>query len=80
LSGHFQSHKLDICPDTTGDRISLFGFSRGAFTARALAGMLFKVRYWGVVISEKLRTPIPGRTSPTWELATSLVRLPAVRG
>ncbi|KAG8792947.1 hypothetical protein FRC12_004392 [Ceratobasidium sp. 428] len=28
---------------TDGDRISLFGFSRGAYTARALAGMLHKV-------------------------------------
>jgi uncharacterized protein (DUF2235 family) len=27
----------------SGDRICLFGFSRGAYTARALAGMLFKV-------------------------------------
>lgn len=27
-----------------GDRICLFGFSRGAYTARALAGMLHKVR------------------------------------
>lgn len=26
-----------------GDRICLFGFSRGAYTARALAGMLHKV-------------------------------------
>ena len=26
-----------------GDRISIFGFSRGAYTARALAGMLHKV-------------------------------------
>lgn len=26
-----------------GDRVCLFGFSRGAYTARALAGMLFKV-------------------------------------
>ncbi|QRV79029.1 hypothetical protein RhiJN_07044 [Ceratobasidium sp. AG-Ba] len=29
--------------DTEGDRISMFGFSRGAYTARALAGMLHKV-------------------------------------
>ncbi|KAF8747226.1 hypothetical protein RHS01_09650 [Rhizoctonia solani] len=29
--------------DSEGDRISLFGFSRGAYTARALAGMLHKV-------------------------------------
>ncbi|QRV93686.1 choline transport protein [Ceratobasidium sp. AG-Ba] len=28
---------------TEGDRISMFGFSRGAYTARALAGMLHKV-------------------------------------
>ncbi|THH16718.1 hypothetical protein EW146_g3969 [Bondarzewia mesenterica] len=27
----------------TGDKVCLFGFSRGAYTARALAGMLFKV-------------------------------------
>ncbi|KAJ3867251.1 hypothetical protein EV359DRAFT_78738 [Lentinula novae-zelandiae] len=27
----------------TGDKICLFGFSRGAYTARALAGMLYKV-------------------------------------
>ena len=31
--------------DTEGDRICLFGFSRGAYTARALAGMLHKVRW-----------------------------------
>lgn len=30
--------------DTVGDKICLFGFSRGAYTARALAGMLNKVR------------------------------------
>ena len=29
--------------DTQGDKICLFGFSRGAYTARALAGMLQKV-------------------------------------
>lgn len=29
--------------DKKGDRISLFGFSRGAYTARALAGMIEKV-------------------------------------
>ena len=35
-----------FCPgdeDTEPDRVFLFGFSRGAFTARALAGMLFKM-------------------------------------
>ncbi|KAF8587599.1 hypothetical protein K439DRAFT_1385725 [Ramaria rubella] len=33
-----------------GDRICLFGFSRGAYTARALAGMLYKV---------SARSPVP---------------------
>lgn len=30
--------------DKAGDKICLFGFSRGAYTARALAGMIKKVR------------------------------------
>lgn len=29
--------------DRNGDRICIFGFSRGAYTARALAGMIEKV-------------------------------------
>lgn len=29
--------------DTDGDKICIFGFSRGAYTARAVAGMLQKV-------------------------------------
>ena len=29
---------------TKGDKICIFGFSRGAYTARCLAGMLHKVR------------------------------------
>ena len=32
-----------IRSDCAGDQICIFGFSRGAFTARALAGMLQKV-------------------------------------
>ena len=32
-----------VAKDTTGDRICLFGFSRGGYTARALAGMLHRV-------------------------------------
>lgn len=33
--------------DKEGDKICIFGFSRGAYTARALAGMIHKVRsYW----------------------------------
>lgn len=30
----------------TSDRICLFGFSRGAYTARALAGFIHKVSYY----------------------------------
>jgi uncharacterized protein (DUF2235 family) len=29
--------------DKSGDRICIFGFSRGAYTARGLAGMIHKV-------------------------------------
>ncbi|KAJ7720871.1 hypothetical protein DFH07DRAFT_907066 [Mycena maculata] len=32
-----------IILDTAGDRICIFGFSRGAYTARSLAGMIHKV-------------------------------------
>ncbi len=32
-----------ISTDKAGDRICIFGFSRGAYTARALAGMIHKV-------------------------------------
>lgn len=32
-----------IYTDKAGDRICIFGFSRGAYTARALAGMIHKV-------------------------------------
>ncbi|KAL4070334.1 hypothetical protein J3A83DRAFT_4358565 [Scleroderma citrinum] len=34
---------MQNCTYEAGDRICLFGFSRGAYTARALAGMLHKV-------------------------------------
>jgi hypothetical protein len=34
---------ISISSDTSGDRICIFGFSRGAYTARALAGMIHKV-------------------------------------
>ena len=38
------SHWINrIKPDKRGDRICIFGFSRGAYTARALAGMIEKV-------------------------------------
>ena len=30
---------ITILPDNAGDKICIFGFSRGAYTARALAGM-----------------------------------------
>jgi uncharacterized protein (DUF2235 family) len=37
------SHGLIVSPDRTNDKICIFGFSRGAYTARALAGMIHKV-------------------------------------
>ena len=40
---HVYSSPLFIRTDEAGDKICLFGFSRGAYTARALAGMLHKV-------------------------------------
>lgn len=33
-----------VITDEAGDKICIFGFSRGAYTARALAGMVHKVR------------------------------------
>ena len=38
----FTDHSLPV--DEAGDRICIFGFSRGAYTARGLAGMIHKVR------------------------------------
>lgn len=35
--------KKSLSLDKRGDRICIFGFSRGAYTARALAGMIEKV-------------------------------------
>lgn len=37
------AHQIPFRTDMDGDRICIFGFSRGAYTARALAGMLHKV-------------------------------------
>ncbi|KAI5998211.1 hypothetical protein EDD15DRAFT_2409066 [Pisolithus albus] len=39
VGNHLDAHVMD----QAGDKICLFGFSRGAYTARALAGMLHKV-------------------------------------
>ena len=36
-------HAYYVQPDHVGDQICIFGFSRGAYTARALAGMVQKV-------------------------------------
>ena len=41
LNSSFQAYH--VRSDRAGDNICIFGFSRGAFTARALAGMLQKV-------------------------------------
>lgn len=39
-STHVHSHLSPLTNNEAGDKIALFGFSRGAFTARVLAGML----------------------------------------
>ncbi|KIY61728.1 hypothetical protein CYLTODRAFT_405329 [Cylindrobasidium torrendii FP15055 ss-10] len=48
MAWHLDAHVMDgyeflMQNYQTGDRICLFGFSRGAYTARGLAGMLHKV-------------------------------------
>lgn len=40
VQGGYTFLMQNYCP---GDKICIFGFSRGAYTARALAGMLHKV-------------------------------------
>ena len=48
-------YRVDVS-DEAGDKICLFGFSRGAYTARALAGMVHKVRI--IAINLSLRSSI----------------------
>lgn len=40
---HVPLFVLTFGKDKEGDKICIFGFSRGAYTARALAGMIHKV-------------------------------------
>lgn len=49
-----------------GDRVALFGFSRGAFTARALAGMLHCVSLVGF-----LQHDIKFRISAGWSASST---------
>jgi Uncharacterized alpha/beta hydrolase domain (DUF2235) len=52
-SFHFSVASLiiHIFLDKSGDRICIFGFSRGAYTARGLAGMIHKV-YMPTVLTD----------------------------
>ncbi|KAI9449825.1 hypothetical protein BJY52DRAFT_1126411 [Lactarius psammicola] len=44
IANHLDAHIMGtLLLDRTGDKICIFGFSRGAYTARALAGMIHKV-------------------------------------
>ena len=45
IGKHYRAEKLILVTvlDQEGDKICIFGFSRGAYTARALAGMIQKV-------------------------------------
>ena len=47
-------YRVDVS-DEAGDKICLFGFSRGAYTARALAGMVHKVRIIAINLSLRSR-------------------------
>ncbi len=62
-----------------GDRICMFGFGRGAYTARALAGMIYKVSspYLTPVSSLKVRE---GRASFVRGRETAFVRFEALQG
>ncbi|KAG5643158.1 hypothetical protein DXG03_001488 [Asterophora parasitica] len=44
-NGNLDGYEFLMQNYKAGDRICLFGFSRGAYTARALAGMIHKARY-----------------------------------
>ena len=50
--------------DQEGDKICLFGFSRGAYTARALAGMVHKVRAYRRVTVRLCSSYSLGRLAP----------------
>ena len=56
----FQATMKQLPPDQEGDKICLFGFSRGAYIARSVAGMLAKVRVpldyinWFIFISKQI--------------------------
>lgn len=56
---------LTLSPDRTNDKICIFGFSRGAYTARALAGMIHKV-----ISVDKLGSDF-ALTSPSGRLASN---------
>lgn len=52
LSKNIREAYYEICKQyETGDKVFIFGFSRGAYTARSLAGMLYSC---GVIDREKL--------------------------
>ncbi|MGN2640302.1 phospholipase effector Tle1 domain-containing protein [Nocardia takedensis] len=61
-----------------GDEIYLFGFSRGAFTARSLAGLISRIglltpaamidgRYPDALALYRQPPPVDGSTPPSWE-------------
>ncbi len=62
--------------DKEGDKICIFGFSRGAYTARALAGMIHKVRCFSFLSDVELQSSclpldihcvhLVGVRSPRW--------------
>ena len=75
LAGHTPLNSSIFIVDQFGDKICVFGFSRGAYTARALAGMLAKVDIPTIPSTDAPLTSPLGRTSPRRQQGTNPIRL-----
>ena len=64
LAGHTAAYSSIFVLDQFGDKICIFGFSRGAYTARALAGMIAKVDTHPISSADAPLPSILGRTPP----------------
>ena len=61
--------------DHAEDKICIFGFSRGAYTARALAGMIHKVCTCLHHIWASITWLVTGGLAPCGQLPTSRLRI-----
>ena len=51
IAEHYSEHKIGAKKKLTGDNIFIFGFSRGAHTARILAGLIYEI---GIIRPEQI--------------------------